>query len=107
MTRTHEIQENEQDITSLADLEGNGWYDADPPPLDADMGVVGVVEGFQVRVPPRFELSESPITETEDKIHRRFRTGKYNVDLRLHIAADMVSQGEIKVEEAEGYDENK
>ena len=96
-TKTQE-QEQEQEITSLKDLADNGWYDANPPALDDDIKVIGIVRGFQVRVAQQFELSESPITMNDELIHRRFRTGKYDVDLR---------NGEIKVETAEGYDENK
>jgi hypothetical protein len=100
-------QEQEEEITSLKDLADNGWYDAKPPALNDDIKVIGIIRGFRVRVPQQFELSESPITMNDELIHRRFRTGKYDVDLRLHIAGDMVTNGEIKVETAEGYDENK
>jgi hypothetical protein len=100
-------QEQEEEITSLKDLADNGWYDAKPPALNDDIKVIGIIRGFRVRVPQQFELSESPITMNDELIHRRFRTGKYDVDLRLHIAGDMVMNGEIKVETADGYDENK
>jgi hypothetical protein len=51
------------------------------------------------------ELSESPVKNTGECIHRRYRTGQYNVDVRLKSAdGEIAISGEVRVESVDTYD---
>ncbi len=88
---------------SLKKLSGQGWLRAEPPAFSADDNVLAVVNETKIRAAPEFEMSESPLMDAPDEIHRRFRSGIFNVDIRLLTTQDMVTEGFVKVERADGY----
>lgn len=88
---------------SLKKLSGRGWLRAEPPSLSAEDNVIAVVSGTEIRAAPEFEMKESPVVDTPSEIHRRFRSGMFDLDIRLQTTSDMVTEGFIKVERADGY----
>jgi len=86
----------------LKSLSGKGWVQAEPPSLEAEPSVVAEVDGEPVRA--GFERKDSPIEESRECVHRKFRTGRYDVEVKI-VSGDgeVVLSGYIKVEEAPGY----
>jgi len=88
---------------SLKSISGEGWVRAQPPSLDASENALAVVDGFEVRAAPEFEMKESPIIDTPEKIHRKFRSGVYDLEVMLNTTTDMAVEGYVRVERADGY----
>lgn len=81
----------------LSELAGTGWTLAKPPQPEDDENVVARVDGDPIRAGFLIER----VTDADDKLHVKYRTGKYDLEVKL----DLVSgHGQVRVEEAEGYD---
>lgn len=86
---------------SLKQLAGRGWIRAEPPSIDAKESVVAVVDGTEIKA--GFERKDSPIVDSPQRIHRLFRSGQYDLEVRLETTSDMAMEGFVKVERADGY----
>ncbi|AGM11466.1 hypothetical protein M199_gp200 [Halogranum tailed virus 1] len=86
---------------ALSDLDGQGWVRAEPPRLDDEETVVAVVDGEPVKA--GFERKESPVEDSPSRIHRVFRSGRYDLEVRLETTSDMAMEGFVRVERADGY----
>jgi len=88
---------------TLKELAGRGWIPAEPPMIDHEPSVVAMVDGQPIRA--GFERKNSPIVNTRTEIHRKFRTGQYDLDVRIETPdGEIVAAGYIKVERADGYE---
>lgn len=87
---------------TLKELAGRGWIRAEPPEMGADESVVAVVDGTEIKA--GFERKNSPIVDSPERIHRIFRSGQYDLEVKLETAGDMAFEGFVKVERAEGYE---
>lgn len=86
----------------LGEIAGDGWVEADPPPLDADESVVALVDGETVKM----GTTATTIREDRSCVHRRFRTGPYDVDVKIESAdGEIALGGYVKVEHVDDYDE--
>lgn len=91
---------------SLSELAGRGWLEAEPPDITSGMQVMAVVDGVDVKV--GFERKDSPIVDTPNMIHRRFRSGRFDVDIRVETGDGVLATGgKVRVTEADGYDMQK
>jgi len=86
----------------LKELAGRGWIQAEPPRFDDEESVVALVNGEPVRA--GFERTESPLEDTPSRIHRAFRSGRYDLEVRLETTSDMAMEGFVRVERADGYE---
>lgn len=86
----------------LNEIAGDGWVEADPPSLDADSSVVAVVDGEPVKM----GTTATTIREDKSCVHRRFRTGPYDVDVKIESADGQIAlAGHVKVEYVDDYNE--
>jgi hypothetical protein len=82
----------------LSELEGRGWVVAEPPePMD-DESVIARVDGEKIRRGLRVETIE----DRDDLIHERYRTGKFDLDVKVDFD---IGRGQVKVERADGYED--
>lgn len=81
----------------LAELAGNGWTLAEPPLKRDEESVVARVEGE----PIKSGFLTERIEDTEDRLHVKYRTGQYDLEVKVDFAS---GHGQIRVEEAEGYE---
>lgn len=90
---------------SLKALEGKGWVKAEPPGLESEPSVIAEVDGEEIKA--GFERKDSPIEESKTCIHRKFRTGCYDVEVKITSGdGEVVMEGYIKVDRAEGYEQD-
>jgi hypothetical protein len=82
----------------LGEIEGQGWLMVEPPLASDDENTVARLRGEPIKAGFRIE----PIEETEDEFHATYRSGKYNLELKIDFG---IGRGQVKVECAEGYDE--
>ena len=89
--------ENISVIIMLSKLAGQGWTLAEPPLESDEESVVARVKGE----PIRSGFLTERVKDTENSLHVKYRTGRYDLELKV----DAVSgHGQVKVEEAEGYE---
>lgn len=81
----------------LSELSGTGWTMAEPPLERDSESVVARVNGHPIKA--GFLIDR--IEESDNEFHVKYRTGKYNLEVKVDFVA---ARGQIKVEEAEGYD---
>lgn len=91
---------------SLSKLAGQGWLDADPPALESSESVLAEVDGVEVAV--GFERKDSPVVDTPAEIHRVFRSGRFDVEIRVQTGdGEIATGGQVRVSEASGYEKQK
>lgn len=83
---------------TLAELSGKGWVLAEPPKVDDSENIVARYRGTEIGA--GFKLDES-LNRSEE--YMKFRSGEYDVEVKFHFD---VCRAELRVTEAEGYDEN-
>lgn len=82
----------------MSELCGKGWTVVDPPkPYDED-SVIARYNGEPIRAGVLME----DVEDSEDVSHLRFRSGSYDVSVKLDLT---IGRGQVKVEQAEGYDD--
>lgn len=85
-------------MSQLKNICGAGWQTVQPPlPVD-ESSVIARCNGQPIRAGFEVETLE----DTENVMHKKFRTGCYDIELRLYSGARTAS-GELKVERADGY----
>ena len=83
-------------MSKLSELSGNGWVVVEPP---ARMDGESVVARYQGE-PVKAGFLTERLKETESEIHFRYRSGQYDLDVKIDFD---LGRGQIRVEEAEGY----
>lgn len=81
---------------SLKELCGDGWIMVEPPLASDSEYVVARYNGEPIKVGFLIET----ITDTHNEFHARYRSGQYNVEVRVQFE---VGRGTIRVTEADGY----
>lgn len=71
---------------------------ADPPRRTDSESVVARIDGEPVRSGFLIEKYE----DSDEQFHARYRTGSYDLDVKIEFD---IGRGQIRVSEAEGYDE--
>lgn len=81
----------------LGSLEGRGWVAAQPPLRTDGESVVARFDGEPVKAGFLMDV----LTETESTFHAKYRSGKYDLEVKVDYNASM---GYVRVNEADGYD---
>jgi len=99
MATTSKNVSEQSALSQLADL--TGWHQLDPPAEDEwqDASVIGNWKGHAIRA--GFETGT--VRDDDACLHKVYRTSKYDVHLKIESLGRNLAQGQIKVEEAEGY----
>jgi hypothetical protein len=84
----------------LGELEGRGWLKVEPPTWRDPASVIARRAGEPLKAGFKIETIE----DSDDKIHSKYRSGQYNLEVRLDFRS---GKGEVKVSEAEGYNGNE
>lgn len=82
----------------LGTLSGKGWKMVEPPTKSDSESVVARFDGEPVKAGFLIDVIE----ETESTFHSKYRSGMYNLEVRIDFD---IGRGQVKVEEAEGYDQ--
>lgn len=100
MATTSKNQGEASPLSELAEL--SGWHQLDPPAEDDwhDESVIGNWKGHPIRA--GFETET--VRDDDACLHKVYRTSKYDVHLKIESLGRNLAQGQIKVEEADGYD---
>lgn len=97
-------QRAESEESVLKELEGLGWQPLDPSTDEQELSekrVIGNYKGEPITVGFRIEEVEF---EQGECLHEVYRTGRYDVHLKIETLGEGLAQGQVKVEEADGYD---
>lgn len=81
----------------LSELVGDGWTRVDPPEASDEDSVVARYKGEPVKAGFLMER----VKDSGEEIHFQYRSGQYDLDLKIDFD---IGQGQVRVEEAEGYD---
>lgn len=81
----------------LSELDGNGWTVVEPPEQHDAESVVARLNGDKIKAGFRIEVVE----ESETVFHSKYRSGQYDLEVKIDFD---IGRGQVKVEEAEGYD---
>lgn len=81
---------------SLGKLEGSGWVMVDPPNYTDEDSVVARYNGEPIKA----GFLTERIKDTDSEIHFRYRSGQYDLDVKIDFD---IGRGSVKVERAEGY----
>jgi hypothetical protein len=84
-------------MSALSELSSKGWTNVNPPELMDEESVVARYRGKAIKA--GFLIDR--IKDSEEEVHFRYRTGKYDLDVKIDLE---IGRGLVKVEEAEGYD---
>jgi len=86
-------------LSRLAQL--SGWHQLDPPSEEQwhDETVIGQWKGQPIRA--GFETDT--VRDDGECLHKVYRTSKFDVHLKIENLGPDLAQGQIKVEEADGY----
>ncbi len=82
----------------LHKLEGNGWTMVEPPLERDGESVVARFNGEPVKAGFLMDVIE----ESESTFHSQYRSGQYDLEVKIDFE---IGRGQVKVTEAEGYDE--
>jgi len=82
----------------LSKLEGNGWTMVEPPLEQDGESVVARFNGEPVKAGFLMDVIE----ESETTFHSQYRSGQYDLEVKIDFD---IGRGQVKVTEAEGYDE--
>lgn len=88
----------------LKQLAGRGWQRLDPTTEEQEMSderIIGNYKGQPITV--GFQIEEVDFEQGEH-LHEIYRTGRYDVHLKIETLGGSMAQGQVKVEEADGYD---
>jgi len=99
-------QRANSDESVLKQLDGKGWQPLDPTSESQEVSekrVIGNYKGQPVTVGFRIEEVDY---EQDERLHEIYRTGRYNVHLKIESLGGGLAQGQIKVEQADGYEQN-
>lgn len=81
----------------LGELVGRGWVMVEPPLERDSESTVARFNGQPINAGFLMERVE----DSDDLVHMRYRSGKYDLDVKVDFD---IGRGQVKVEEAEGYD---
>lgn len=82
----------------LSELEGRGWVMVEPPAKNDGDSVIARYNGDKIRAGFLLDIVE----DTEEVVHRRYRSGKFDLDVKVDFD---IGRGQVRVKRAEGYDE--
>jgi hypothetical protein len=82
----------------LGKLEGNGWTMVEPPLERDSESVVARWNGEPVKAGFLMDVIE----ESQTTFHSLYRSGRYDLEVKIDFE---IGRGQVRVEEAEGYDE--
>lgn len=95
--------ERPDEKSPLAELaERGGWHHFDPPTEEqewSDESIIGNWKGQPIRA--GFEIET--VQDDDQCLHKIYRTSKYDVHLKIESLGRNLAQGQVKVEEADGY----
>lgn len=80
----------------LSELSQSGWRFVEPPKKEDDPTVLGRYEDEPIKGGVLIER----IADESDLIHALYRTGPYDVEIKIDFS---IGRGQIRVENAEGY----
>jgi hypothetical protein len=81
----------------LSELVDSGWVVVNPPePSDGD-SVVARCDGEPIKAGFLMDVKR----DTEDTFHSMYRSGSYNLEVKIDFD---IGRGQVKVEQAEGYE---
>lgn len=83
----------------LSELSGEGWKSVRPPMPDDDMSVIGRYDGEPIKAGFQIEMIE----DSDNFIHTKHRSGQYDLEVKVDFE---IGRGQVRVERAEGYNEN-
>lgn len=98
-------QPDNEDKSTLEQLCGQGWQPLDPTTDKQeamDQRIIGNYKGEPITV--GFKIDEVSYEEGEN-LHEIFRTGRYDVHLKIESLGANMAEGMIKVETAPGYNQ--
>lgn len=81
----------------LGELSGKGWTLVEPPAPDDGESVVARYDGEPIKA----GFLTERIKDESDEIHFRYRSGSYDLDVKVDFE---LGRGMIRVEDAEGYE---
>lgn len=84
----------------LGELVGRGWVVVNPPLPDDSESTVARLNGHPIK--SGFLLDR--IEDTADMIHMKYRSGKYDLEVKVDFD---IGRGQVRVEQAEGYEGKK
>lgn len=99
MATTSDSETERSVLSELAEL--SGWHQLDPPSESEwdDESVIGNWKGEPIRA--GFETDT--VRDDGQCLHKVYRTSKYDVHLKIENLGPNLAQGQVKVEEADGY----
>jgi hypothetical protein len=80
----------------LSELSGKGWTFVEPPERLDEESVLARYDGEPIKGGVLVEKLE----DKPDLIHSLYRTGPYDVEVKIDFS---IGRGSVKVEKAEGY----
>lgn len=81
----------------LKELDGDGWRVVEPPLESDDENVVARLDGEPIKAGFLMDIIE----EDDTLFHAKYRSGQYNLEVRIEFT---IGRGQVKVEEADGYE---
>lgn len=84
---------------TLRELEGRGWMMVEPPEPSDGENVVARHKGEPIKAGLRIEVIE----DTADTIHTMYRTGQYDLEVRVDFD---IGRGQVRVTKADGYEKH-
>jgi len=87
----------------LAELASHsGWKQLEPPTDEQEWSDKSIIGNWNDK-PIRVGFKIKTVEDNERCIHDVYRTSKYNVHLKIESLGQGLAQGQVKVEEADGY----
>lgn len=84
----------------LGELCGKGWTVVEPPEIEDDENTVARYNDEPIKSGFLMERIE----DSETVFHAKYRSGQYDLEVKVDYE---IGRGQVKVQEAEGYDEDE
>lgn len=82
----------------LSELVGRGWVMVEPPLEQDGESTVARLNGEPVKA----GFLTERIEDSDDLVHMKYRSGKFDLEVKVDFD---IGRGQVRVEEAEGYDQ--
>jgi hypothetical protein len=80
----------------IDNLTGNGWATVEPPEPNDEPSVIARYKGEPIKGGVLMETIE----DSPDLIHSRYRTGPYNIDVKVDFE---IGRGQARIEKVDSY----
>jgi len=102
------MQSTEHDEGSpLSELAAkSGWHKLEPPTEEQDWSDANIIGNYKGR-PIKVGFQIEKVEDTDDCLHKVYRTSKYDVHLKIESLGAGLAQGQVKVKEADGYEKDQ